>query len=62
MADRHPMWKDLGMDIEKHDVLCSVLPGAFGDVFMSQKKQTKGYGILGYGSFRCSRNSSSRIN
>ena len=35
MADRHPMWKELGMDIEKHDVLCSVLPGAFGDVYMS---------------------------
>ena len=42
MADRHPMWKELGMDIEKHDVLCSVLPGAFGDVFMSQKNRPKG--------------------
>ena len=42
MADRHEMWKSLGMNIEQHDVLCSVLPGAVGDVFMSQKNRPKG--------------------
>ena len=28
MADYRKMWEDLGMDVENHDVLCSVLPGA----------------------------------
>ena len=27
MADYHQMWKDLGMDVDNHDVLCNVLPG-----------------------------------
>lgn len=35
------MWKDLGMDLESHDVLCSVLPTAVGDVFMSQENRPK---------------------
>lgn len=39
MADYHKMWEDLGMDIENHDVLCNVLPGAIGDVFMSQENR-----------------------
>lgn len=39
MADYHQMWEDLGMDVEKHDMLCSVLPTAVGDVFMSQKNR-----------------------
>lgn len=36
MADYYQMWKDLGMDVEKHDVLCNVLPVAFGDTYLSQ--------------------------
>ena len=39
MADYHEMWKELGMDVDQHDVLCNVLPGAIGDVFMSQKNR-----------------------
>lgn len=35
MDKNHQMWTDLGMDIETHDVLCAVLPQAFGDVYMS---------------------------
>ena len=42
MADRRQMWQDLGMNLEQHDVLCSVLPGAVGDVFLSQKNRPKG--------------------
>lgn len=39
--DYEQMWKDIGMDIETHDVLCNVLPQAVGDVFMSQENRPK---------------------
>lgn len=42
MADNHKMWADLGMDVETHDILCEVLPGAFSDVFLSQENRPKG--------------------
>ncbi|MGI6535852.1 MAG: double-cubane-cluster-containing anaerobic reductase [Eggerthellaceae bacterium] len=38
-VDRHPLWKDLGMDLETHDQLCEALPAAFGDVFLSQENR-----------------------
>lgn len=38
-VDRHPMWKELGMDLESHDQLCEALPAAFGDVFLSQENR-----------------------
>jgi len=33
------MWAELGMNLEMHDMLCEVLPGAIGDVFMSQENR-----------------------
>jgi benzoyl-CoA reductase/2-hydroxyglutaryl-CoA dehydratase subunit BcrC/BadD/HgdB len=39
MADYRKMWEDLGMDLETHDVLCDVLPQAFGDVYLSQNNR-----------------------
>ncbi len=39
MADNQKMWAELGMDLEQHDVLCEVLPGAIGDVFLTQKNR-----------------------
>jgi benzoyl-CoA reductase/2-hydroxyglutaryl-CoA dehydratase subunit BcrC/BadD/HgdB len=33
------MWQALGMDLQKHDQLCAVLPEAFGDVYLSQKNR-----------------------
>lgn len=42
MADYRQMWEDLGMDLEKHDALCEVLPQAFGDVFLSQENRPEG--------------------
>lgn len=39
MADYKKMWEDLGMDVEKHDILCEVLPQAFGDVYLSQENR-----------------------
>lgn len=42
MADYHQMWSALGMDLEKHDVLCEVLPEAFGGVYLSQQNRPQG--------------------
>ena len=42
MSDYVQMWKDLGMDLETHDMLCQVLPTAVGDVFMSQENRPTG--------------------
>lgn len=39
MADYQKMWEELGMDLEKHDQLCAVLPQAFGDTFLSQENR-----------------------
>jgi len=41
-VDRHELWGNLGMDLETHDVLCSVLPQAFGDVYLSQENRPEG--------------------
>lgn len=42
MADYREMWKDLGIDLEKHDILCEVLPEAFGGVYLSQQNRPRG--------------------
>ncbi|MGE5398537.1 MAG: double-cubane-cluster-containing anaerobic reductase [Chitinophagales bacterium] len=42
MADYRQMWTDLGMDLEKHDLLCEVLPDAFGGIYLSQKNRPQG--------------------
>ena len=39
MTDYRQMWTDLDMDLETHDQLCAVLPGAFGDTYLSQENR-----------------------
>lgn len=41
MADNVQMWREIGMDLENHDLLCQVLPQAVGDVFISQENRPK---------------------
>ena len=41
MADNVQMWKEIGMDLENHDLLCQVLPQAVGDVFLTQENRPK---------------------
>ncbi|MBP7734449.1 MAG: 2-hydroxyacyl-CoA dehydratase [Spirochaetes bacterium] len=36
------MWKELGLDLESHDQLLSVLGQAYGDIFLSQKNRPEG--------------------
>lgn len=35
--DHHPMWKDLGLNLEAHDQLLNVLGQAYKDIYMSQE-------------------------
>ena len=59
MADNQKMWGELGMNLEMHDMLCEVLPGAIGDVYVTGE-QTGEDGFLRYGTCRCSRNQTGR--
>ncbi|NTW17711.1 MAG: 2-hydroxyacyl-CoA dehydratase [Syntrophaceae bacterium] len=42
MADYTKMWSELGLDLEGHDALLSVLGGAYTDIFLSQKNRPEG--------------------
>jgi benzoyl-CoA reductase/2-hydroxyglutaryl-CoA dehydratase subunit BcrC/BadD/HgdB len=42
MADYRDMWNGLGMDLEKHDLLCEALPDAFHEVYISQQNRPEG--------------------
>lgn len=48
MADYRKMWTDLGMDLEKHDLLCTALPDAFGSVYLSQENRPEGMGFFDF--------------
>lgn len=39
MTSNRKMWENLVMDLQTHDMLCAVLPQAFGDVYLSQEKR-----------------------
>jgi benzoyl-CoA reductase/2-hydroxyglutaryl-CoA dehydratase subunit BcrC/BadD/HgdB len=42
VADYRELWKNLDVDLEKHDQLCAVLPELFGEVYMSQENRPEG--------------------
>lgn len=47
--DWYPMWKDLGLDIEKHDQLLAVLPEVFKSIYIeSQKNRPEGMGFFDF--------------
>jgi len=48
MADYHQMWADLGMDMEKHDLLCEALPEAFGEIYLAQEHRPEGMEFFYY--------------
>lgn len=39
MPDYTQMWTDLSLDLKAHDVLLSVMGGAYQDIFLSQKNR-----------------------
>jgi len=42
MTDYTKMWQDLGLDIESHEALLSVLGKAYADIFLVQKNRPEG--------------------
>ena len=43
-----PMWKNLGMDIEKHNHLLNILGQYYSAVFLSQKNRPKAMGYFDF--------------
>jgi len=41
MTSYRPMWAELGLDLERHDVLLEALGGMYSDLFLSQKNRPK---------------------
>ncbi|MFA7330930.1 MAG: double-cubane-cluster-containing anaerobic reductase [Candidatus Delongbacteria bacterium] len=41
-VDYHPMWQELGLDLEAHDALLGVLGPLYQDVFLSQPNRPQG--------------------
>ncbi len=39
MVDYHPLWTDLDLDLEKHDMLLQALPGMYESTFLSQENR-----------------------
>ena len=41
-SDYHPMWAELGLDLEKHDALLNVLGQGYGEIFLNQRNRPNG--------------------
>lgn len=48
MGDYRQLWKDLNMDLEKHDQLCAVLPEMYGSVYLSQENRPEGMNYFNF--------------
>jgi benzoyl-CoA reductase/2-hydroxyglutaryl-CoA dehydratase subunit BcrC/BadD/HgdB len=47
-ADYRSMWADLGLDLEAHDALLSVLGKAYQDIYLAQKNRPEGMGYFDF--------------
>ena len=43
-----PMWEKMGLDLEAHDALLSLLGQAYGDIYLAQKKRPEGMGYFDF--------------
>lgn len=41
-TDNREMWRELGIDLEQHDLLMNALPPIYKDIYLSQKNRPKG--------------------
>ncbi|MDF2883397.1 MAG: hypothetical protein K0R54_3954 [Clostridiaceae bacterium] len=48
MGDYRKLWKELGVNLEKHDQLCAVLPEMYGSVYMTQKNRPEGMNYFNF--------------
>ncbi len=47
-VDYRPMWTELGLDLDKHDALLSVLGQAYQDIYLSQHNRPEGMGYFDF--------------
>jgi benzoyl-CoA reductase/2-hydroxyglutaryl-CoA dehydratase subunit BcrC/BadD/HgdB len=47
-TDYHPMWRDLGLDLEAHDALLGVLGQLYPATFLTQSDRPKGMGYFDF--------------
>ncbi|MGE5628477.1 MAG: double-cubane-cluster-containing anaerobic reductase [Solirubrobacterales bacterium] len=48
MGDYRKLWSDLGMDLEKHDQLCAVLPEMYGATYLTQENRPEGMNYFNF--------------
>ncbi|KRQ86517.1 R-phenyllactate dehydratase beta subunit [Caloramator mitchellensis] len=48
MGDYRKMWESLGMDLEKHDALCAVLPELYGATYLTQDNRPDGMNYFNF--------------
>ncbi|MFZ0484029.1 MAG: 2-hydroxyacyl-CoA dehydratase, partial [Desulfobacterales bacterium] len=49
MSDNYrSMWKDLGLDLQAHDMLLDVLGKAYEDIYLAQKDRPEGIGYFDF--------------
>jgi len=48
MGDYRKLWSDLGMDLEKHDKLCAVLPELYSQVYLTQENRPEGMNYFNF--------------
>ena len=41
-TDYRQMWADLGIDLDRHDILLNALPAAFKEIYLSQTNRPEG--------------------
>lgn len=48
MTDYRQMWADLGLDLEKHDLLLGALPALYENIYLSQEARPEGMGYFDF--------------
>lgn len=48
MGDYKKLWTDLGIDLEKHDKLCAVLPELYGATYLTQENRPEGMNYFNF--------------
>ncbi|ACA54843.1 2-hydroxyacyl-CoA dehydratase [Clostridium botulinum] len=48
MGDYRKLWTDLGVDLEKHDQLCAVLPELYGSTYLTQENRPEGMNYFNF--------------
>ncbi|EJO5348434.1 2-hydroxyacyl-CoA dehydratase [Clostridium botulinum] len=48
MGDYRKLWTDLGVNLEKHDQLCDVLPELYGSTYLTQENRPEGMNYFNF--------------